>query len=138
MTPYAAEQIKKSDIELFRKIREAVQQLPDLDLGEWDDGEKVVLSCHMLARAISKVFGIAYCDGYFHPYMQHSWNITPHKNIIDAYPIAIIGGPILMDGYYRNSSIYYTPAKFRCFRKYSDPVFRRSVRRLIAELKKYT
>ena len=31
------------------------------------------------------------------PNFEHSWLVTPNKNIIDVYPIGILGRPILVD-----------------------------------------
>lgn len=102
MTPHAMKSIHREDILLWKKIRWLVENLPDIDLGEKPDGEGIVLSCHMLARAVGRLFNLCVADGCvlpLHEHMyEHSWLITDHGNIIDLYPIATIGGPIIIDG----------------------------------------
>lgn len=133
MKPYVLSKLSKEEIELFEKIRRAVNDLPDVDLGKNEDGENLILSCHILARAIAKVFHLQYVDGHFYPYYQHTWLLTPTGNIIDVYPVAVLGGPILMDRlvarhFYKKRSLLNDDA-----RKLS---FRRAVRRITEELKK--
>jgi hypothetical protein len=139
MTPYAAKFIDAEDIQLFEKIRQTVQVLPDIDLGLDTSERPIVLSCHMLARAIGKAFGIKHVDGYFYPTFEHSWLLTSHNNIIDVYPVGILGGPILVDGSRIAPSLYISKhPRVLCGRKhlFSSKYFQRSVRLLIKELKK--
>ncbi len=135
MTPYVVRLIPQSDITLFENIRDAVHRLPDIDLGTDEAGKKVELSCHMLARAVGKVFPVSCIDGYFYPHYQHSWIRTVNWNIIDVYPVGILGGPILVDG-----NIIYAPGKFLYLRKnttqisqgrFSKASFRRAVREIM-------
>ena len=104
MIPYAISSngIPKEDVDLLEKIGETVRTLPDVNLGVSADGKKIVLSCHILARALAQVFSLEFKDGYFYPNFEHSWLITPRDNIIDAYPVGMLissnGGPILIDG----------------------------------------
>ena len=86
--------VNKEDIVLFGKIRQAILKLPSIDLGE-----KVPLSCHMLARAIGQIYELKVADGFFYPNFIHSWCTTKHENVIDVYPVGIVSGPILMTGH---------------------------------------
>jgi len=94
---YAETVISPKEIALFRKIEEAVSRLPEIDLGKDEDGEEIILSCHILTRAVSRVFSLKYRDGIWHQYYDHSWLVTKHGHIIDVYPVAVIGGPIMVD-----------------------------------------
>ena len=98
MTPWVSKLIPRKDIVLFEKIKEIVNNFPDIDYGVDKNGKKIVLSCHMLARAIAITFSLECRDGYFYPNYQHSWLKTAKKNIIDVYPVGIISGPILISG----------------------------------------
>jgi hypothetical protein len=102
MIPHAATLISKADITLFHNIRTAVESLPDnLDLGKDPSKQKVVLSCHILVRAVVASMPrhpLALCDGRFLRVFEHSWIMTPSGNIIDVYPVGMIGGPLLIDG----------------------------------------
>src|ERR1035437_2343419 len=98
MTPYARQFVSNEELELFLKIRELVTKLPDLDLGLDDFRNEIDLSCHMLARAVADIFSLKFVDGYFTIGFQHSWVLTPKEgHVIDVYPVAMLGGPILME-----------------------------------------
>jgi len=138
MTPHAKLYIHESDLTLFDKIRAIITTMPDIDLGEDEEGETIILSCHMLVRAVAKVFSLKYEDGYFCESHDHSWIVTPHNNIVDVYPIAQIGGPTMIDGnngliaqlLYEQSS-----AKKLSRGKFGKQSFVRSVRRIGAALR---
>ncbi len=98
MTPYIRQFIPDEEIAIFEKVRRAVVNMPDIDLGNDEKDKPIILSCHILARAVAKIFSLRCVDGYFYPCHDHSWLITPKNNIIDIYPVAILGGPIMMDG----------------------------------------
>lgn len=101
MTPFSTQEIPREDQDLFWEVRRRVEALPDLDLGLDSKGEKIFLSCHMLARAVAKAFKdeeLRCCDGLYLKRFQHSWNVTRNGNIIDVYPVAEIGGPIILGG----------------------------------------
>jgi hypothetical protein len=86
-------------VDLFRKIRGVVEAMPDVDLGEDGRGKKIEVSCHMLARAIAAYFPVECADGYFTPNQwPHSWLLTSRGNLIDVYPWAAVGGPVLLVG----------------------------------------
>jgi hypothetical protein len=100
MTPYATQFFPQETLDLFASIKEGVEKLPDVDLGTHPRrGDPILLSCHMIVRAVRRVFrrGLKVADGHFHPAPDHSWLITPCGNIIDVYPVGIIGGPILVE-----------------------------------------
>ena len=137
MTPYVRKFITDEEMALFEKVRLAVASMPDVDLGIDEKGEPVILSCHVLARAVAKVFSLQYVDGYFYRRYDHSWIETPSGNIIDIYPVAIIGGPIMMDG--NNGMIaqqLYSPDSTRKISrgKFGRNSFRRAVRKTISAL----
>jgi hypothetical protein len=52
----------------------------------------------MLARAVADVFDLECVDGSFLVGFDHSWIKTRQGNILDVYPVAILGGPLLVDG----------------------------------------
>lgn len=131
------------EIMLFRRIEMIIDALPDIiDLGE-KNGEPIIMSCHMLARAASKVFNLKYVDGHYHlDHFAHSWLVTPMGNIIDLYPVATIGGPLLVlccREFLTPGRQFYVPRSARFTSKgigFGQPWFRRAVRILIRELKK--
>ena len=61
---------------MFEKIRNSVINLPDIDLGVDEKEKKIILSCHILGRAIAKIFRSNYVYGYFYPNFQHTWLLT--------------------------------------------------------------
>lgn len=104
-----------------------------------DKQETIVLSCHILGRALAKVFSLQYRDGYFYPNYCHTWLLTPTGHIIDPYPVAILGGPILIDGLnFSPSHRLYIPksSKYISRKSFSSLWFRKAVRKIIREIKK--
>ena len=97
MNPYVVTMISNEDYKLFEKIEKIVQEMPDIDFSEQkrESRRKVLLSCHMIARALATFFPLQYHDGYCGD-CEHSWLTTKTGNIIDAYPVGIMGGPILI------------------------------------------
>lgn len=99
MIPYTGNIIPIEDIQLFEKIKKLIAQLPNLNLGVDENGDKIILSCHILARALAKVFPqLKVKDGLFINIFDHSWLITRYGNFIDPYPVGMYGGPILIEG----------------------------------------
>jgi len=92
--------IAKENIILFQKIKQAVEALPDIELGEDTQGRKTLVSCHMIVRGLARVFpGVDRHDGYFARFGQrHSWLTVRNdpRLVIDAYPVALLGGPIMV------------------------------------------
>lgn len=134
MTPYVMKLLPLEDVELFYRVRESVVSLPDIDLGTDPDGVEILLSCHMLAKAIAEVFGLTWVSGFFAPHFEHSWVLAPKGSIIDVYPVGMLGGPLLLDGKsYAPSRQHYlkrdlSPWSF-------GPFFDDSVKKLIEALK---
>jgi hypothetical protein len=137
MTPYVQRYISADEMLLFETIKSAVVALPDLDLELDEDGKPIVMSCHMLARAVARGFRLKYADGYFYETYRHSWVETRSGNIIDVYPVAMLGGPILYEGgagsparalYRKTSAMAISDGKFRA------QSFQRSVMRIRAAL----
>ncbi len=98
MRPHAADHISREDQLAFKTIRLSLAALPEIDLGVDHRQRKIELSCHMLARAVAKVFNLNCVDGKFLGTFDHSWTVTRAGNILDVYPIASLGGPIMWDG----------------------------------------
>jgi hypothetical protein len=103
MKPYAASLIDQETTDLFKKIEKIVQKLPEVKLEGFIFGEKTIISCHMLCRALAHFYPVNCKDGLFGGYMEHSWlSLKLEKFIIDPYPIACLGGPILIDNRFIN------------------------------------
>lgn len=97
MKPYVLTDVPKEDRRLFRRVRQVVRKLPDVDLGRDRRGEPVLVSCHMVARALAANFPVACKDGYFgEGCATHSWLLTENDLVIDPYPWAMLGGPVLV------------------------------------------
>ncbi len=88
-----------AELGIFSSIERIMNHFPeDNDYGINHRGESVILSCHIVARAISKIFpSLIVVDGFFHPVFEHSWLETKGANVIDVYPVGMIGGPIFVD-----------------------------------------
>lgn len=138
MTPYVERYISKVDLALFAQIRKAVEQMGDPELGLDEDGEPVTLSCHILARAVAKILPVRVRDGYFAGSYDHSWVETSDGHLIDLYPVAIIGGPIMFEGSMDSPQrLIYTrsSAKKLSHGRFSRSSFRRAVRRVANALR---
>ena len=98
MKPRVLFRLPQDDVDIFFKIRKVVENFPDRGFASGKMGEPMPLSCHLLARAIGKIFGLKYVDGHSFPGYQHTWLVTSSGNIIDVYPVATLGGPIILDG----------------------------------------
>ena len=136
MTPYAVKFIPSDDIELFEKIKKAINFLPDLDLGRDVKGLPIILSCHMLARAVAEVFSLRCVDGYYYLSYQHSWVLTQNNKIIDVHPIAILGGPILVHNavFSPHSHIYIEKEIIRISDEFNEPYFKDIVKLIASQL----
>ena len=83
------------------RLSRALARFPDdLDLGTNDDGEKIIVSCHMLARAVATIVKqprMAVVDGLFGT-GYHSWLLFEDYVdwLLDVYPIAVWPGPLLV------------------------------------------
>lgn len=97
MKTYAEKIIDKEDMELFCQIRQVINLLELPDIGYDKNGQKREVSCHMLAEATSRIFDVKLRHGYFMTRYEHSWVYTKNFNIIDLYPVGMVGGPLLVD-----------------------------------------
>ena len=137
MKPYVLKFIPNEDVELFEKIRNSVNLLPVLDLGRDSYDLPVILSCHILARAVANVFSLSFVDGYFYSNAQHSWVLTPNENIIDVYPVGVFGGPILIHGeqFCPSSWLYRQDPRMKpAFQQFDDPCFIRAIETVSSHL----
>src|SRR3989344_4689806 len=137
MTPYIQQFVAENELRTFEEVRLIVNRLPNIDLsdiGEDEHGDTLIISCHMLARAISTFFSLKVRDGKFMSGYQHSWLETASGHIIDVYPVATLGGPILIDGGRKSFSpsrgMYTVTHKKYYGHKFDTRQFRRCVKRL--------
>ncbi len=101
MKPYAEESglLSAEDIAMFYQIHDVVEELPRMEFSAGNGGDLV--SCHLLARAIGKFFRLEVRDGYFaNPGIPHSWLVNERGKIFDVYPVAQVGGPVLLDNFF--------------------------------------
>lgn len=92
MTPWAAQYIPVKDQELFFEIRKIVEQMKDMPLGTDEEGEEIILSCHILCRALVRLYPqLRAEDGFFRTGLLHSWLVTPQGTIMDFYVPGAIG-----------------------------------------------
>ena len=113
MKPYASLIVPPEDLALFTKIERIVQEMPEVELGKDGKGEKILVSCHTLVRALARFFPVECQDGHFGN-CEHSWLITRTGLIIDPCPVAVVGGPILVD-------TRFMPSWLSLYEKYSLP-----------------
>lgn len=97
MKPYVMRDVPGDVHALFKRVRRAVKRLPNVDLGSDGRGGRVPVSCHMVCRAFASTLGIELRDGYFgEGAWTHSWLLTDAGLIIDPYPWALVGGPVMV------------------------------------------
>ena len=139
MTPDTARFAPTAHLQMLGKISHAVSLLPDLDLGKYGD-KKIVISCHMLARAIGAVFGLKVVDGNYVRSFAHSWLVSDDRRwVFDVYPVGVTTGPTLVDATFclaPGQLLYKEGRKFCKAIPFSSPAFRRSVRRVTKELQR--
>jgi hypothetical protein len=103
---------------ILDQIREWMRKLPDAPAIINPNG---LWSCHAVSRVVNARFGAhalpafkdwEVVDGLFNGHWQHSWIKTGHM-IIDAYPVASLGGPLFIDAD-RSSpwALLYTPLEY--------------------------
>ena len=136
MIPYVVRYIEPEDLDLFTQIKQAVDQLNKSDLGVDDQDDQIVLSCHILARAVAKVFDLKHVDGLYHPNFDHTWLITNGGQLIDVYPVSTIGGQIMIVTPKMQTPAYWLYKPKRLNAGFAKPWFRRAVRITIAALQK--
>ncbi len=126
------------EVALFRLIEHLMHEMPEVDLGVDRQGHKILVSCHMICRALAQLFPQLECQyGYFtRKGIEHSWLTLGRDFIIDAYPFAMLGGPIMVDCRYFTTpwQSLYLPAgdRFSCL---SDPDFQKHVERVIKTMR---
>ena len=138
MIPYAQRYISSDDLALFVQIKKSVEQMGDPELGLDEEGKPIVLSCHILARAVARKFPVCVRDGYFAGHYDHSWVETPSGHLIDPYPVAVIGGPIMFEGSTASPQrqIYTRSSAKKLSRgRFGKSSFRRAVRRVAKTLR---
>lgn len=95
--------VTPKELQVFHRIKRAMDGIVELpSLGVDEEMVEVILSCHIMARAVAKVFGLRVVDGFYYRFFSHSWLTTSTGNVIDVYPVAVAGGPILV---HRNEGI---------------------------------
>lgn len=103
--PHIATHFTDEELELFHQIELLVQEVELPDLGLEGDARalgappdsRFVVSCHMITRAIATLYPqLTVEDGDFLRGYSHSWLITGKGNIIDPYPWAMVGGPVML------------------------------------------
>jgi len=134
MITFAETRVSKDELALFKRIEKIVSCLSDIDLGEDEKGKKIILSCHILARAVSQVFGVKFVDGFYYPNFEHTWLVTSSGNVIDLYPVATIGGPIMVVEPDYHSPAYWLYHKKRLNKNFHSNSFRRAVRKVVAAI----
>ncbi len=102
-------EISKHDQKLYEEICTIAGLIPcDFGLGNDRNGNRIELSCHIVVRAFAHVFEKVRCvDGYFSAGFPHSWLETDHFSLIDVYPVAVIGGPLL---YWHHPTCHVKPS----------------------------
>ena len=104
MNPYVLRNIEKEDLTVFKQIKSVIEAMPEMDLTgpEKDErGGKILISCHMLGRALAHFFPVTCKDGYyFSRGWRHSWLETKNGHVIDHYPWGTIGGPVLIGNHF--------------------------------------
>ncbi|MDP4007090.1 MAG: hypothetical protein Q8P55_00645 [bacterium] len=105
------------EIAFFRLIERLMHDTPEVDLGVDRQGYEILVSCHMVCRALAQLFPQLECqDGYFaREGIEHSWLTWERDFIIDACPVAMVGGPIMVDCRYFTTpwQYLYQPSKER-------------------------
>jgi len=145
MTPYAeSSYFSPEELALFGKIKNLVQAMPDVDLGKDAKEKQILVSCHMVTRAIAKIFPeLEVLDGQFGAWAgyDHSWLKRGHRLIIDPYPWAAVGGPIMVCGdmispWYRlyRETCKCQAAEFK--KRFKHKEFKNHLRRVSAAVRK--
>ena len=91
MITFAEQTICLEDVKIFREIEKLIDDVETFPTS-------ATLSCHILAHAVGEIFSLPVEDGYWKLGYNHSWLRTERGNIIDVYPVATVGGPILIAG----------------------------------------
>jgi hypothetical protein len=146
VTPKVAKRVSGESLKTFNLVKDLVAALPeDLDLGRDDQDKPVILSSHILARAIRKAvlkscfISLPCIDGKYSVGFRISWLLTPdHQWVIDVCPPGVASGPILVDNRRQGGSLgrihYLADRKLAKTLDVNSIPFRRAVRRVTVEL----
>src|SRR4030042_6686409 len=108
MDPVALHYVPKEVQDLFWTIIKIFEHMPQekVVLRKSGSGFNVLISCHVLCRALEYFFPVSCRDGYFGKIQSHSWLLPKarwsvlsyfyDKYIIDVYPCAVASGPMLV------------------------------------------
>ena len=138
MTPHAAEIAPPEDLSIFYRIKRIVQELPDLKFADAAGHSDIPLFCHLLCRGLSEFFPVKVQAGWLMEAWEHSWLLTRNGLVIDPYPVAAIGGPLMLDTRYITPwTEMYTQAVFGCFLEHRSPFFLANVSRVAAAIRTF-
>ncbi len=139
MVPFVQAYFLDEDLLLFERVKRAIGQMEDTNLEMDEDGKQIVLSCHILARAVARVFScLRVVDGHFIGGYDHSWVETRSGHVIDLYPVAMIGGPIMILGGHaspKETMYVRLPTKRVSDGRFGRKSFQRAVRRVAMAIK---
>ena len=118
MKVYAEQVCNPKCIEIFKQIKQLIDSVDTFPVPAEHD-----VSCHELCYAIKEIYPtqLRIETGYFLPRFKHSWlrtlpqgEPTPYDNLIDVYPVGMIGGPMLIENTivrsFRDSGLYEVKA----------------------------
>lgn len=105
------QEISAQDKKLYGEVCAMFDLIPyDIGLGSDCGGNRMVPSCHMVARAFANVFPTTRCvDGFFSEGFQHSWLMTENFALIDVYPVQVVSRPLL---FWHHPTCYVKPSGF--------------------------
>jgi hypothetical protein len=82
------------------------------------------------------VFVLQYVDGYVYPSFEHSWLETKSFHVIDVYPVATLGGPIMIVGSAMCGLTHWHYKKRRLKKLgFNQSWFRQAVKKIVQELR---
>lgn len=126
--------------ELLRELKSWLDWLPDSP--EREDG---LWSCHAVARAVKFKWSVTFrdwvvVDGHFRT-SQHCW-LAYKVVILDMYPVASLGGPVLLDGsfwgqVFRPEKNFYNEKELDEFDRQADLLLTCAQRKFDAEFRIY-
>jgi len=145
-TPHVKTKAPPRVLLTYYLVKNILDRLPEVDLGVGKDGKKIILSCHMLCRALADVVkGVTVADGQFAGPFCHSWLVARGRGrsdrwIIDAYPAGIMAGPLLVDagvGHLSPGHLLYREGDVEAvLLDFSSRLFVRSVARVIKAIRR--
>lgn len=100
MKPYASKFVVFSDWVTYLAVCKMMERIPkSISFQTKGKKKRIVVTCHLLVRALAQILEIDFKDGLFAEGYQHSWLVLPSRWIIDAWPVGIMSasGPLLVD-----------------------------------------